>query len=157
MISFSSWAADWLRLGGCGAGFLFSFRSSNTCWAVFDEILQCFPAGFSSSNLRSNWPRSSWDRRHPRREIARGGNLEFGDPAARLYELFCEPGTQFQLQPLRRLPPHLPAAFLPPVIKSVPVVVATEKNRAAQMADNNGAFLISLLLDPILFLKKNSC
>jgi hypothetical protein len=43
----------------------------------------------------------------------------FGDSAALLYELFREPGTQLKLEPLRHLPPHLPSAFLPPVVKSI--------------------------------------
>jgi hypothetical protein len=46
-----------------------------------------------------------------------------GDSVVLLYELFREPGTQLELEPLRRLPPHLPATFLPqllnPVVKSI--------------------------------------
>jgi hypothetical protein len=42
-----------------------------------------------------------------------------GDSAALLYELFREPGTQLELEPLRRLPPHLPAAFHPLVVKFI--------------------------------------
>lgn len=43
-----------------------------------------------------------------------------GDLAARLHELFREPGTQLELEPLRGLPHHLPAAFLPAVsVKSI--------------------------------------
>jgi hypothetical protein len=41
------------------------------------------------------------------------------DSTMLLYELFREPGTQLELESLRRLPPHLPAAFLPPVVKSI--------------------------------------